>query len=119
MAILIVEDEADCREPLVDFLELAGYEVVAVDSGQAAIAALKTQKFDLVLCDITMPGITGFNVIDEVKRLRQLDTPFCFVTAKATDVDVLVGMKLGANDYIIKPYTLNRVLEVVRHFVKS
>lgn len=119
MAILVIEDETDCREGLTELLELSGYEAVGASSGQEAMRLIAAESFDLILCDVTMPGITGYNVIDEVKRVRELSTPFVFITAKATDVDMLVGMKLGANDYIVKPYQLQRVLEVVRKFVRE
>ena len=118
MAILVIEDEIDCREPLVDFLEMAGYKVVSVGNGQDAIAAVRRQEFELIFCDITMPGITGYNIIGEVKKNQGLNTPFVFVTAKATDADVLVGMRLGADDYIVKPYSLQRVLDIVCRFVQ-
>lgn len=112
MRILAVDDEATVRELLEDFLKAKGYEVETVADGPAALAAVGSRSFDLVLVDLMMPGMTGMEVL---RRLRSQDAalPIVVITA-VTDEDVgRAALREGANDYLTKPIDLAHLERVV------
>ncbi len=102
--ILIVEDDADIALPLRDDLALEGYEVEAVSDGETGLRRLKENRFDLLLLDVMLPGIDGFEVC---RRLRHSGSrlPILLLTAKTQEAEVVMGLELGANDYITKPFS--------------
>jgi DNA-binding response OmpR family regulator/DNA-binding CsgD family transcriptional regulator len=106
--ILLIEDEADLRAILAEGLGLAGFDVIEAGDGDAGYAAILVQPPDLVLCDISMPGLRGDHLLLRLRRehpgLGRL--PFLFLTALADRDSVLAGQKLGADDYITKPVDL-------------
>jgi DNA-binding response OmpR family regulator len=79
---------------------------------------IKTDEFDLVFCDIIMPGITGWNILIEM-RSRGIDTPFCYLTALVTESDREVGKKLGADLYLVKPYRIADIREAINQLVRG
>ena len=110
----MVEDEDHIRENLKLNLELEDYEVVAVDNGSRAIKDFREQRFDLVILDVMMPEMDGFDVCEQI-RLEDLNTPILFLTAKDTSQDKIQGLKTGADDYMTKPFNLEELLLRVRN----
>jgi signal transduction histidine kinase len=105
--VLVVEDDIHLLEGIRDILELDGYDVLAAENGVSGIETLRTQNFppDLIVSDIMMPKMDGIQFFKEVRKEdRWLGIPFIFLTAKGERQDVHKGMKLGVDDYVIKPY---------------
>ncbi|MBD8062747.1 response regulator transcription factor [Oceanitalea stevensii] len=110
--ILLVEDEESYREPLTYQLERDGYEVVAVDNGLDALPAFERAAPDLVLLDLMLPGMSGTEVCRELRR--QGNTPVIMLTAKDDEFDKVLGLELGADDYVTKPYSYRELVARVR-----
>jgi len=109
MRILLAEDEENIREAIVLNLELDGYEVVIAPTGKEALRLFKEQHFDLIILDIMLPEIDGFQVCEQI-RLSNLDVPIIFLTAKDTAADRIAGLRRGADDYLTKPFALEELL---------
>jgi len=107
--VLVVEDDAHIRAGLADALESEGYEVIAAADGKQGLAQARQQKLDLVLLDIMMPGLSGYDVCREIRR-RDRATPIIMLTAKSEEVDKVVGLELGADDYVTKPFGVRELL---------
>ncbi|MBC2593937.1 response regulator transcription factor [Ruficoccus amylovorans] len=107
--LLIAEDDANIRTGLVDVLESEGYEVLAANDGQSALALAKQGGFDLILLDVMMPALSGYEVCREVRR-RDSRVPVIMLTAKGEEIDKVVGLELGADDYITKPFGVRELL---------
>jgi two-component system response regulator RegX3 len=110
--ILVVEDEQGLREPLEYLLRREGYDVFGVDNGQAAVDFHSTQPADLILLDLMLPGMPGTDVCKEIRQRSQV--PIIMLTAKDTEVDIVVGLELGADDYVTKPYSSRELLARIR-----
>lgn len=110
--ILVVEDEESYREPLTYQLTREGYDVVAVADGTAALAAFDEGGADLVLLDLMLPGLSGTEVCRELRQRG--DVPVIMLTAKDGEIDKVVGLELGADDYVTKPYSFRELLARVR-----
>lgn len=106
--ILVAEDEPHIREGLIDILEGEGYRVMAAGDGLAALQLSEEGRFDLALLDIMMPGRNGYDVCRELRR-RQPDLAIIMLTAKGEEIDKVVGLELGADDYITKPFGLHEL----------
>ncbi len=106
--VLVVEDEPNLREPLVYLLEKEGYQVLEAADGNAAIENFQKHAPDLILLDLMLPGISG----NEVCRLIRLESqvPIIMITAKDTEIDKVVGLEIGADDYVTKPYSTRELL---------
>lgn len=115
--ILLVEDEKNIQEAIRVNLELEDYEVEVAASGQQALKKFKEQRFNLVILDIMIPEIDGYSVCEKI-RLENMDIPILFLTAKDTAADKIKGLKLGADDYVTKPFNLEEVLLRVQVLVK-
>ncbi|MFN0276913.1 MAG: response regulator transcription factor [Chitinophagales bacterium] len=115
--ILVVEDEDHIRENLKLNLELENYEIVAVPDGAKALKAFKEQRFNLVILDVMMPEMDGFDVCEQM-RLEDMDTPILFLTAKDTSQDKIKGLKTGGDDYMTKPFNLEELLLRVKILLK-
>lgn len=112
--ILCVEDEDDLRIDIAEELAAAGYDVLQAANGTEALALLERYRPDLVLCDITMPGLGGYDVLKAMREQGDLaDVPFIFLTALAERNDVLVGKQAGADDYLVKPIDYEILLATV------
>ena len=112
--ILVIEDEESIRELITDILENEGYEVASAEDGPHGIALVEQFLPDLILCDIMMPDISGYDVLNQVRQLPAIEaTPFVFLTAKASRSDQRHGMELGADDYLSKPFTRVELLKAV------
>lgn len=113
--VLIVEDEAHIRGELVDWLTFEGYETLQAANGRVGLALARQARPDLIVCDISMPEMDGFEMLMEVRSDPSIcDTPFVFLTAAAERSSFRRGMDLGADDYLTKPFTHAEVLNMVR-----
>jgi two-component system alkaline phosphatase synthesis response regulator PhoP len=115
--ILLVEDEDHIRENLKLNLELEDYEVVAVPDGSKAVKAFNEQRFNLVILDVMLPEMDGFDVCEQI-RLTDLEVPILFLTAKDTSQDKIKGLKTGGDDYMTKPFNLEELLLRVKNLLK-
>jgi two-component system, sensor histidine kinase and response regulator len=117
--ILFVEDDELIREVTTETLKDAGYKVVAVIDGQSALEALRIVTPDLILSDVRMPRCTGFELLEQVRKLPAFrQTPFIFMSAKAETADRRHGMSLGADDYLSKPFAVEDLLNAVETRLK-
>lgn len=107
--ILLVEDESHLAGPLQFNLEQEGYEIRSTASGKEALALLKREKFDLVILDLTLEEMDGLEVTRQVRR-RNERLPILMLTARSTEQDRVIGFKLGADDYMVKPFHLPELL---------
>ncbi|WP_316858299.1 response regulator [uncultured Cohaesibacter sp.] len=114
--ILCIEDEALLLEDIVEELQDAGYQTLKAANGKEAIETLKYETVDLILCDIMMPLVDGPTTLKLVReRLPQHDeVPFIFLTAKSTREDILVGKKMGVDDYLTKPIDYDLLLATIK-----
>ena len=113
--LLIVDDSKASREALLELLAGEGYECQAVGSGDAALQILRSQRVDLVLLDIAMPGVSGLDVLDELRRLHSaVDLPVIMVTGQSASQATANALDRGANDYITKPLDLNVLFARIR-----
>ena len=110
--VLIVEDEKSLSEPLAFLLEREGYEPTVVKDGPSAIREFDRHGTELVLLDLMLPGISGTEVCREIRTRSQV--PIIMVTAKDSEVDIVVGLELGADDYVTKPYSTRELLARMR-----
>ena len=109
--ILCVEDEADLRSDVCEELVAAGYQVEEAGNGEEALDLLRERSFDLVLCDITMPRMSGLDLLQRVRQAPDLaDLPFVFLTALAGRQDIIAGKAAGVDDYLTKPIDFDLML---------
>jgi DNA-binding response OmpR family regulator len=115
--ILIVEDEPNMSRGLRDNLEFEGYEVQTADDGAAGLNMILAESFDLVLLDVMMPKLSGFDVCRKVREAG-IDVPIIFLTAKGEEIDKVVGLELGSDDYITKPFSVRELLARVKAILR-
>ncbi|MEY4349852.1 MAG: hypothetical protein RL719_1149 [Actinomycetota bacterium] len=106
--VLVVDDEQGLREPLVYLLEKEGYEVIEAADGNAALEAFSGQDPDLILLDLMLPGISGNEVCMKIRQTSNV--PVIMLTAKDSEIDKVVGLEIGADDYVTKPYSTRELL---------
>jgi signal transduction histidine kinase len=112
--VLVIEDDGNIRSDLLELLEGEGFAASGADDGLAGVAAARASLPDLILCDIMMPGLDGFGVLDELCQDPVTATiPFIFLTARADKSDVRRGMELGADDYLTKPVEQAELLQAI------
>ena len=110
--ILVVEDEESYSDPLSYLLRREGYEVSVAETGPAALAQFDKNGADLVLLDLMLPGLSG---VDVCRQLRQRSTvPVIMLTAKDSEIDKVVGLEIGADDYVTKPYSSRELLARIK-----
>ncbi|MEW6349308.1 MAG: response regulator transcription factor [Thermodesulfobacteriota bacterium] len=107
--ILIAEDDRNIAAGLVDTLESEGYRATAVHDGEQALKALSAERFDLILLDIMMPGKSGYDVCRAI-RTNDRNLPVIMLTAKGEEIDKVLGLELGADDYVTKPFGVRELL---------
>jgi two-component system alkaline phosphatase synthesis response regulator PhoP len=107
--LLLVEDEAGLVMTLTDRLIREGYSVESSADGESGLERAATESFDLILLDVMLPRLTGFDVMRELRR-RGIETPVIMLTARGQVVDKVVGLKLGADDYVTKPFEMIELL---------
>lgn len=110
--ILVVEDEMQIARTLRDYLEVAGFAVTAVGDGEAAVASARGVRPDLVVLDLGLPGMDGLDVARELRRTGS--TPIVMLTARGDESDRIVGLELGADDYLVKPFSPKELVARVR-----
>ncbi|HEU5139598.1 MAG TPA: response regulator transcription factor [Bacillales bacterium] len=120
--IIVVDDEVSIITLLEFHLQKAGYEVIAVTDGRSALKLVEAEHPDLILLDLMLPGMDGMDVCREMRQ-RQLRTPVIMLTAKDEEFDKVLGLEMGADDYITKPFSprevVARVKAVIRRSVES
>lgn len=121
--ILAVDDEQHILELLVYNLEENGYEVQAVEDGTKALEVASREKFDLILLDVMLPGMNGVDVCKKLRLDYKVETPIIMLTAKSEEVDKILGLELGADDYVTKPFSVReliaRIKAVLRRYEQS
>jgi two-component system, OmpR family, alkaline phosphatase synthesis response regulator PhoP len=117
MRILLVEDEENIQDVIKLNLEMEDYEVVATDNGKDALKFAKEQHFDLLILDIMLPEVDGYQICEQV-RLTNRDVPIIFLTAKDAAQDRVMGLKKGADDYLTKPFNLEELLLRVDNLIR-
>ena len=110
--ILIIEDEAELVKVLRSYLEKAGYQVFSAYRGDTGLENWKSSKPDLVILDLNLPGMDGLDVARAIRK--QNETPIIMVTARVEETDKLIGLELGADDYVTKPYSPREVVARVK-----
>ena len=115
--ILIVEDEPSMRMGLQDNLEFEGYEVDSASDGAEGLDKILNNKYSLVLLDVMMPKMSGFDVCRNARK-KGINTPIIFLTSKGEEIDKVLGLELGADDYVTKPFSLRELLARVKAILR-
>jgi two-component system KDP operon response regulator KdpE len=110
--LLIVDDDPGIRESLCEELRAAGYEAVSADGGRSGLAAFRVHLPDLLLTDLAMPGMDGFQLIEAVRRFSQ--TPILVISVRGGDNDKIRALDLGADDFVTKPFSVPELLARIR-----
>ena len=112
--ILLIEDNLEIRENISEILELKGYEVMVATNGLEGLESAKLNMPDLILCDIMMPELNGHEVLIQLKKGEATSTlPFIFITASAEKKEMQMGLDLGANGYIRKPFEHEELMDEI------
>lgn len=115
--ILIVEDEPDMVMGLKDNLEFEGYEVDIAMDGEEGLSRILTLKYDLVLLDVMLPKLSGFDVCKKARK-NKVPTPIIFLSAKGEELDKVIGLESGADDYITKPFSLRELSARIKAVIR-
>jgi DNA-binding response OmpR family regulator len=112
---LVVEDDADIVELVTHYLEREGFAVESVGDGRAAMALLRTNAYDLLILDVQLPGLDGLALCAEARRdKRTRSVPIVMLTARGDEADRIVGLEMGADDYVVKPFSPKELVARVR-----
>ena len=117
MRILLVEDEENIREVIKLNLEMDNFEVVECDNGKDAVKKSHEQHFDLIILDVMLPEMNGFDACEQI-RLSDTTTPIIFLTAKDTALDRITGLKKGGDDYLTKPFSLEELMLRIQNLLR-
>jgi DNA-binding response OmpR family regulator len=115
--ILIVEDEPAMLSGLHDNLEFEGYDVDSVNRGDEGCAKILKGNYDLILLDVMLPGMSGFDILKQCRN-KGISTPVIMLTAKAEELDKVLGLEFGADDYITKPFSLRELLARIKAILR-
>ncbi len=107
--ILVVEDDSAIRRGIADALRISGYDVLEAGEGGKALRLVVSEEFDMALLDVVLPGADGLTILKEIRKERP-STPVLMLTAKGSEADRIRGLKLGADDYIVKPFSILELL---------
>jgi DNA-binding response OmpR family regulator len=113
MKILVAEDDPNILDGLVEIFETEGYTTLKAANGREAIDLFKTEDPDFICLDIMMPDASGYDVCREIRR-NDADVPIIFISAKSEEIDKVLGLELGADDYIVKPFGIREVVARIR-----
>ena len=116
MRILIVEDESSIVDAVSFVLQRDGYEIVSVGTGQAALDTILQQRFDLILLDVGLPDINGFDVCKQIRKNNSV--PIIFLTARSEEVDRVLGLELEADDYVCKPFSPRELVARIKAILR-
>lgn len=118
--ILIAEDERDILDLIIFTLEFGGYDVVPTSNGEDALEMVHKEKPDLILLDVRMPRMSGYEVCKRIKAENSIcNIPVVFLSAKGQEAEVLTGYEMGAIDYILKPFAPDHLLERLDHILTN
>lgn len=117
MKILIAEDDANTRAALSEVLDAEGFHVVAATNGTEALELFQREKPDFICLDVMMPGMNGYEVCKQIRRIDET-APILFLTAKSEEIDTVLGLELGADDYMTKPFGIKEVLARIRAILR-
>ena len=115
--ILIVEDEPNMRLGLKDNLQFDGYTVELAETGTQGLELISSKSFDLILLDVMLPGMSGLDVCKKARE-KGLATPILLLTAKSEEMDKVLGLELGADDYVTKPFSLRELLARIKAILR-
>lgn len=115
--LLIIEDEPSMQLGLKDNMELEGYLVETASDGEEGLAKIKTNSFDLILLDVMLPKLSGFDVC-KAARSAGINTPIVLLTARGEEIDKILGLEFGADDYITKPFSVRELLARVKAILR-
>ncbi len=115
--ILVVDDEQNMRTGLKDNLEFEGYDVETANDGEQGLKKILENNYNLIILDVMMPKKSGFDVCKEVRKAG-ITTPIILLTAKGEEIDKVVGLELGADDYVTKPFSLRELLARVKAILR-
>lgn len=115
--ILIIEDEQAMLAGLRDNLEFEGYTVLTADRGDTGLKLWQSEDYDLLILDVMLPGISGFEVLKQGRK-QNLKTPVILLTARGEELDKVLGLELGADDYITKPFSLRELLARIKAILR-
>ena len=113
--ILVIEDETKMRRNLLTILQMEGFETLGAENGLSGVELATLEQPDLILCDVMMPGLNGYEVLERIRaNNRTADIPLIFLTARGEKQDFRHGMNLGADDYLTKPCPADDLLDAIR-----
>ncbi len=113
--VLVIDDEAPLREEVVDMLSFEGYDVISAHDGASGLQQIEVGKPDLIVCDVAMPQMDGYQLLNKVRADPSLSSvPFIFLTAHSDRSFMRYGMELGADDYLTKPFTHDELLSAIK-----
>lgn len=115
--VLIVDDEPAMRQGLADNLEFEGYETAMAANGKEGLEMILATSYDLVVLDVMMPEMSGFDVCKELRK-RNISVPIILLTAKGEEIDKVLGLELGADDYITKPFSLRELIARIKAILR-
>ena len=119
-SILVIEDDENIRESLIELLETRNYNVVSAESGTEGLILAQDHKPSLIVCDVMMAGISGYDVVESIRKDGKLShIPFIFLSAKAMQSDIEYGIKMGANYYLTKPFKAKDLFSIVDNLLKN
>ncbi|HCD51065.1 MAG TPA: response regulator [Balneolaceae bacterium] len=118
--ILLIEDDALVRDSIVDLLMIGGFDVDVAENGKVGLERIEQSHPDLVICDVMMPVMDGYEVLEELKRSGKInELYFMFLSAKSREADMQKGMELGAHDYFFKPFRNMELLDKVEQVLSN
>ena len=113
--ILIIEDDPDIQELLFHSLSTEGWKLIQAKTGEEGLKILKNKKVNCILLDIMLPGMNGLEVLKKIKEIKQCQNiPVIMTTAKGEETDIVIGLELGADDYVVKPYSPKVLIARIR-----
>ncbi|NJN31503.1 MAG: response regulator [Synechococcales cyanobacterium RM1_1_8] len=113
--ILVIENEDSVRENILELLEAEGFTGVGASNGKEGIALVEQHDPALILCDVLMPSMSGYEVLRAVRRKHRFEqVPFIFLSAKVSEADAARGLQAGASHYVTKPFSLEELLQVIQ-----
>lgn len=116
---LIIEDNLEIRENTSEILELAGYSVIMANDGKEGVDIASTKRPDIILCDIMMPEMNGYDVIKQLKSNKATsEIPFIYVTASAEKSEIKLAMEMGADGYVRKPFDVSELIDAINQALK-
>ena len=115
--VLLAEDDADFASVLKQYLELYQYEITWAENGEEALRIFQTENFDICVFDVMMPKMDGFTLAEKIIKINP-ETPFVFLTARKLKEDKIIGLKLGADDYIVKPFEADELVLRLNNILK-